>query len=136
MQLKGAVAVVTGASAGIGEATASALAARGVKVALAARRIERLEELADSIQAAGGTALAIRCDVGDPERVASLLAVVSEAFGACDLLVNNAGVPGGGDFAALTYEQIERVVRVNVLGVMFGTRAFLPGCSSEGGGTS
>ena len=134
MQLRGAVAVVTGASAGIGEATATALAARGVKVALAARRIERLEELAGSIHAAGGTALAIPCDVGDPDRLASLPAVVTEALGPCDILVNNAGIPGGGDFATLTYEQIERVVRVNVLGVMFGTRAFLPGMLHRGRG--
>jgi short-subunit dehydrogenase len=134
MQLRGAVAVVTGASAGIGEATAIALAGRGAKVVLVARRAERLEELAGSIHAAGGTALAIPCDVGDPDRLASLPAVVTEAFGPCDILVNNAGIPGGGDFSTLTYDQIERVVRVNVLGVMFGTRAFLPGMLRRGRG--
>jgi NADP-dependent 3-hydroxy acid dehydrogenase YdfG len=127
MQLRGAVAVVTGASAGIGEATAFALANRGAKVVLAARRVERLEEIARTIESAGGRALAVGCDVGDPDRLAALPAVVGEAFGPCDILVNNAGVPGGGDFAELGFEQIERIVRVNVLGVMFGTRAFLPG---------
>jgi short-subunit dehydrogenase len=127
MQLKGAVAVVTGASSGIGEAVAVGLAQRGAKVVLAARRKERLDELADRIERAGGTALAIRCDVTDREQLASLPTVVQEAFGPCDVLVNNAGVPGGGTFANLTYQQIEDIVEVNVLGVMYGTRAFLPG---------
>ena len=127
MQLKGAVAVVTGASSGIGEAVAVGLAQRGAKVVLAARRKDRLDELADRIQRAGGIALAIRCDVTDREQLASLPTVVKEAFGPCDVLVNNAGVPGGGTFANLSYQQIEDIVEVNVLGVMYGTRAFLPG---------
>lgn len=134
MQLKGAVAVVTGASAGIGEATAVALAQRGAKVVLAARRQDRLAALADRIERAGGTALAVRCDVTDPEQLAALPSVVKEAFGPCDVLVNNAGIPGGGSFAELTYEQIERIVAVNVLGVMYGTRAFLPGMVKRGHG--
>jgi short-subunit dehydrogenase len=127
MQLKDAVAVVTGASSGIGEAVAVGLAQRGAKVVLAARRKERLDVLADRIERAGGTALAIRCDVTDRAQLASLPTVVKEAFGPCDILVNNAGVSGGGEFAKLTYEQIERIIQVNVLGVMYGTRAFLPG---------
>jgi short-subunit dehydrogenase len=134
MQLKGAVAVVTGASSGIGEATATALAQRGAKVVLAARRKERLDDLADRITRAGGTALAIHCDVTDREQLASLPAVVKEAFGPCDVLVNNAGVPGGGEFAKLTYTQIEAIIDVNVLGVMYGTRAFLPGMLKRGHG--
>ena len=134
MQLKGAVVVVTGASSGIGEAVAIALAQRGAKVVLTARRKERLDILADQIERAGGTALAIRCDVTDRDQLASLPSVVSEAFGPCDILVNNAGVPGGGEFVDLTFEQIERVVNVNVLGVMYGTRAFLPGMLKRGRG--
>jgi len=134
MELKDAVAVVTGASSGIGEATAVALAQRGAKVVLAARRKERLDDLADRIGRVGGHALAIRCDVTDREQVASLPSVVKEAYGPCDILVNNAGIPGGGAFAELTYEQIERVVDVNVLGVMYGTRAFVPGMMKRGRG--
>ena len=134
MQLRGAVAVVTGASAGIGEATAVALARREAKVVLAARRADRLEELADRIRRAGGTALAVPCDVGEPEQLAALPAVIREALGPADILVNNAGIPGGGAFAELSYDQIERVVRVNVLGVMYGTRAFLPGMIQRGSG--
>ena len=127
MQLRGRVVVVTGASAGIGEATAVAFAKRGAKVVLAARRKERLEELADRIGRAGGTALALPCDVEDPQQLDRLPGVVEEAIGPTDVLVNNAGVPGRGEFASLTYEQIEKVVRVNLLGVLDGTRAFLPG---------
>jgi NADP-dependent 3-hydroxy acid dehydrogenase YdfG len=127
VQLKGSVAVVTGASSGIGEAVAVALAQRGAKVVLAARRKDRLDDLADRIDRAGGTALAVRCDVTDREQLTSLPSVVKEAFGPCDILVNNAGVPGGGTFADLTYQQIDAIIQVNVLGVMYGTRAFLPG---------
>ena len=134
VQLKGSVAVVTGASSGIGEAVAVALAQRGAKVVLAARRKDRLDVLADRIERAGGTALAVRCDVTDREQLTSLPAVVKEAFGPCDILVNNAGVPGGGTFADLTYQQIDAIIQVNVLGVMYGTRAFLPGMLKRGHG--
>ncbi len=134
MQLKGAVVVVTGASAGIGEATALAFARAGSKVVLAARRLDRLEHLAERIHERGGSAIAVRCDVADQGQIGSLPTVVHEAFGRCDVLVNNAGIPGGGDFAELSFEQIEKVVRVNVLGVMYGTRAFLPGMQKRGRG--
>ena len=134
MQLKGAVAVVTGASSGIGEATAVALAQRGAKVVLAARRSDRLDDLAERIERAGGKALAVRCDVGDHEQLRKLRAITEEAYGPTDILVNNAGVPGGGEFAKLSYEQIQNVVQVNITGVLFGTRAFLPGMLARGHG--
>jgi NADP-dependent 3-hydroxy acid dehydrogenase YdfG len=134
VELPGKVAIVTGASSGIGEATALAFAKRGVAVVLAARRIERLEELAERIERAGGRALAVPCDVTDRDRLASLPAVVEEAFGPADILVNNAGIPGGGEFSELSYEQIEGLVRTNVLGVMNATRAFLPGMLESGRG--
>jgi short-subunit dehydrogenase len=134
VDLSGATAVITGASAGIGEATAVAFARRGTRVVLAARRLDRLEELAERIQEHGGTALAVRCDVGDPKQVAALPVVVREAFGRCDILVNNAGIPGGGEFADLSLEQIEEVVRVNLLGVLYGTRAFWPAMTAQGRG--
>jgi short-subunit dehydrogenase len=127
MELRARVVVVTGASAGIGEATAQAFARRGAKVVLAARRVERLEELASRIDRAGGRALAVRCDVGDPGQLERLATVVEESFGAADVLINNAGIPGRGSFSELSYDEIEQVVRVNLLGVLFGTRVFLPG---------
>lgn len=126
MELSGAVAVVTGASSGIGEATALALAARGSNVVLAARRQERLDDLARRITADGGTALAARCDVTERDDLTNLAGIVEERFGRCDALINNAGIPGGGRFTDLSPDQIERVVRVNELGVMFATKAFLP----------
>ncbi len=126
MQLRGAVAVVTGASAGIGEVTAAALAREGAKVVLAARRLDRLEQVADAIENRGGIALAVRCDVADRDQVETLPTVVKEAFGRCDVLVNNAGIPGGGPFSDLDMDAIERIVRVNLLGVMLCTKAFLP----------
>jgi uncharacterized protein len=126
MQLRGRVVVVTGASAGIGEAAAVAFAKRGAKVVLAARRKERLEELADRIDRAGGEALALSCDVEDPQQLERLPGVVEAALGPADVLVNNAGVPGRGELTSLSYEQIEKIVRVNLLGVLYGTRAFLP----------
>ncbi len=134
MELRGRVVVVTGASSGIGEAIAVAFARRGAKVVLAARRLDRLEELAERIERAGGTALAMKCDVTDPAQLERLPGWVKEVYGPADVLVNNAGVPGGGDFVGLTSEQIERIVRVNVLGVMHGAHAFLPGMRSRGHG--
>ena len=101
---------------------------------LAARRLERLDALADRIERQGGVALAVKCDVTDHAQLESLPSVVAEALGPCDVLVNNAGVPGRGPFEELDYDVIERVIRVNVLGVVFGTRAFLPGMLQRGRG--
>jgi len=134
MELRGAVAVVTGASSGIGEATAVALARRGARVVLAARRTDRIESLADRIERAGGRALAVPCDVTDPHDLRTLRSVVEAALGPVDILVNNAGIPGGGEFAELDDDQIRRVVEVNLLGVMYGTRVFLPSMLARGHG--
>jgi short-subunit dehydrogenase len=133
MDLRGAVVVVTGASAGIGEATALAFAAAGSSVVLAARRLDRLEGLAERIARAGGTASAVACDVGDPGQLAGLRDTVDEGFGGADVLVSNAGVPGG-RFEDLSSDEIERVVRVNLLGVIHGAHAFLPGMRARGRG--
>src|SRR5919201_761780 len=126
MDIGGAVAVVTGASSGIGRATAEALAERGATVVLAARRVDMLEDIARGIQSAGGQAAAMACDVSDWSQVEGLAQRVHDLHGRCDVLVNNAGVPGGGHFAKLSIEDLERVVRVNYLGVLYGTKAFLP----------
>lgn len=122
----GKVCVVTGASSGIGEATVRALAGAGAQVVLAARREERLAEVAEQIRRKGGQALTVRCDVATPADVERLAAKTERTFGRCDVLVNNAGVPGGGTFTELTMEQIERVTAINYLGVLRCTKLFLP----------
>jgi short-subunit dehydrogenase len=126
MELRGADAVVTGASTGFGELTSRLLAKEGASVVLAARRVERLEALAAEIEGRGGRALAVRCDVTEVVDLQELRDRVDEAFGRCDVLINNAGIPGGGRFEDLSLEQIERVIRVNLLGLLFCTKVFLP----------
>jgi len=126
--------VVTGASSGIGEATALAFSKRGARVVLAARRTERLDAVVDRIEKSGGRALAATCDVTRPDQLETFRVVAEEAFGPTDVLVNSAGMRGGGDFTKLEYDRIEEHVRLNVLGVMFGTRTFLPGMLARGKG--
>jgi len=134
MELLGAVAVVTGASSGFGELTAKLLASEGAKVALAARRTERLEALEEQIAVRGGSAIVVPCDVTRLSDLKELRDRVDEAYGRCDVLVNNAGIPGGGPLADLPLETIQQVVRVNLLGVMLCTRVFLPMMLEQGRG--
>jgi NADP-dependent 3-hydroxy acid dehydrogenase YdfG len=134
VELHDAVVVVTGASSGFGEIAARMFAAEGATVVLAARRLERLETIGEWIGARGGTALPVECDVSRLADLQELRERVDEAYGRCDVLVNNAGVRGGGLFADDTLENIERVVRVNLLGVMFGTKVFLPMMLERGRG--
>jgi len=134
VELRGAVAVVTGASSGFGELTAKLLAREGASVVLAARRLERLETVAEQIGARGGRALAVQCDVAKLVDLEELRERVDEAYGRCDVLVNNAGIPGGGPFVDISVDTIKRVVTVNVLGVMLCTKAFLPMMLGRGRG--
>ncbi len=121
------VAVVTGASSGIGEATARELAGRGWHLVLLARREELLRSLADEL--GGEWEL---CDVADREQVEGVAARVLERHPRIGLLVNNAGVPGRGRFTEVEPEVIERVMRVNYLGGVWCLRAFLPGLQAHG----
>jgi NADP-dependent 3-hydroxy acid dehydrogenase YdfG len=91
-KLNGKVAVITGASSGIGEATAQALAAEGASIVVAARREDRLDELVEQIEGDGSKALAVACDVTDEEQAHQLISKAKEEFGRVDILVNNAGV--------------------------------------------
>ena len=125
---------MTGASSGIGEASALAFAKAGARVVLAARRTQRLDAIVDRIEKSGGRALAATCDVTEPDQLRTLRAVTEQAFGPTDVLVNSAGMRGGGEFAKLDYERIEEHVRLNVLGVLYGSRAFLPGMLARGKG--
>jgi short-subunit dehydrogenase len=134
MELRGSVAVVTGASSGIGWATGWALAGAGSRVVLAARRTDRLDELAGQIRSRGGEALGVRCDVTSVEDLEALRDRTLETFGRCDVLVNIAGIPGGGRFDQLSLEQVERVVATNYLSVVRATKQFLPILLDQGRG--
>jgi len=126
LDLQGSVVVITGASSGIGRATAWAFARQGSTIVASARREERLRDLVSQIQAKGGKGLAVPCDVGDIGQVGRLAATVREDFGRCDVLVNNAGIGQHQPFARLPQEEIEQLVRTNYLGVLYCTKAFLP----------
>jgi uncharacterized protein len=115
------VAVVTGASSGIGAAIARALAAKGWRLVLLARNEERLRQVAS--ETGGEHEL---CDVSDRAQVDRVAGAVRERHPAIQLLVNNAGIPGGGGFLDLEPEQIEQLVRTNYLGSVWCLRAFLP----------
>jgi NADP-dependent 3-hydroxy acid dehydrogenase YdfG len=120
------VALVTGASSGIGEATAKRLAAEGAAVAVAARRIDRLEALVGEIEAAGGRALAIEADVTDRARAESLVERTVAELGRLDTVVNNAGVMLLGPAADADIEEWERMVDLNLKGLLYVAKAALP----------
>lgn len=121
--LAGSVALVTGASSGIGEATAATLAGLGADVALVARRRERLEALAGRI---GDAALVVEADVSDEAQAAAAVQRTVEAFGRLDILVNNAGVMLLGPIEQAPTDEWRRMVELNVLGLLYCTHAALP----------
>jgi NADP-dependent 3-hydroxy acid dehydrogenase YdfG len=125
-RLDGTVALVTGASSGIGAATARALAAHGAVVALAARRADRLEQLAQDITRDGGRALVIRADVTDKTQAQAAVARTVAELGRLDILVNNAGVGRPGPIENAPLDDWEQLVRVNLLGLFYTTHAALP----------
>ena len=116
-QLNGSVALVTGASSGIGAATAESLAGLGAKVALAARRADRLEELAARIRDAGGTALVVEADVTGREAAEQAVARTVDELGGLDIVINNAGVMLLGPMADAPVEEWERMVQLNIMGL-------------------
>ena len=125
-RLDGTVALITGASSGIGEATARALAAQGAAVALAARRKDRLEQLAESIRGNGGQALVIETDVTDKEQAQAAVERTVAELGRLDTLVNNAGVMLLGPVEGAPLEEWDRMVQLNVLGLLYVAHAALP----------
>ncbi|MBB4313979.1 SDR family oxidoreductase [Roseospira marina] len=134
--LTGAGAIVTGASKGIGEATARRLAEAGATVVLAARSTGEIERIAGEIRAAGGRALAVACDVAKPEDVQALVEAARAEAGRLDILVNNAGLIE--PIARLTDNDPAawaEVLDVNVKGVYYGLRYALPVMQATGGGT-
>lgn len=129
------VMIVTGASSGIGAATALELARHGARVVLAARRVEELAGVAHAIKEAGGEARAIQTDVTDAKQVARLVQESIDAYGRVDVLVNNAGIGARSTFEQMPVEEIAHVVDVNLMGAMLVTRAVLPGMIERHHGT-
>ncbi|MEZ0096229.1 SDR family NAD(P)-dependent oxidoreductase [Streptacidiphilus sp. EB129] len=124
--LTGTVALVTGASSGIGAATARRLAEHGAAVALVARRKDRLADLAAEIEKAGGTALAVEADITDPAQAEGSVQQAVERFGRLDTLVNNAGLMLLGPVVGAEAEDWDRMIDVNVRGLLSTTHAALP----------
>ncbi|HST87006.1 MAG TPA: SDR family NAD(P)-dependent oxidoreductase, partial [Ktedonobacterales bacterium] len=125
-QLDGTVALITGASSGIGAATARALAHHGAAVALAARRKERLDQLAGEMTGRGGRALVMETDVTDKTQAQAAVARTVAELGRLDILVNNAGVMLLGPIENAPLDEWERMVRLNVLGLLYTAHAALP----------
>ncbi len=132
--LQDKVAIVTGASSGIGEATALRLAQAGATVVLAARRVERLEAVAASIERGGGTALAVTTDVTDSMSVQEMARKARDAFGRIDILINNAGIMPLSPISKLKVEEWDRMIDVNIKGVLHCIAATLPSMLEQGSG--
>ncbi len=128
------VVIVTGASGGIGAATARLFAARGWSVVIAARSAEKLAQVVEAIRAGGGEALAVPTDVTDPGAVRALVAQAVAAYGRVDVLVNNAGRGISGTVEALDLDELEYVFRLNVLAPVAGLQAVVPVMRARGGG--
>jgi len=124
--LNGTVALVTGASSGIGEATAKALADAGANVALVARRRDRLDQVGAEIMAKGGSAFAVDADITSQDAATRTVDAIIKHFGRLDTVVNNAGVMLIGPFADAPDGEWDRMIDVNVRGVLYITRAALP----------
>jgi NADP-dependent 3-hydroxy acid dehydrogenase YdfG len=134
LDLTGKVVAVTGASSGIGEATALACAGAGAAVSLAARRMDRIEELAERITGEGGTALAVQTDVADEEQARRFVERTRAELGRLDVLVNNAGVMLLGPIENAPTEEWRRMIDANVYGVLYCTHAALPLMHAQGSG--
>jgi len=130
--LTGRTAVVTGAASGIGAAIAKEFAANGAKVALLARRADRIGDLADKIRADGGQALAVATDITSDESVAAAVTAVNTTFGRVDVVVNNAGVMIPNDISSAPFAEWQTMLDTNVTGLLRVIRAFTPDLTADG----
>jgi short-subunit dehydrogenase len=134
MSFANQVAVITGASSGIGWALARVLAGEGCKVGLVARRREQLASLADSITQAGGTAAYATADIGERQQAVGAIREVADRLGSVDLLIANAGVGTPTRLEPFNVGDVEKMIRVNVLGVVYALEAVLPEMLARGRG--
>ena len=124
--IEGKVVVITGASSGLGEATARHLSAQGATVVLGARRTDRIESLAAALSASGGKALAITTDVTHCDQVKRLVDAAAQTYGRIDVMINNAGLMPQAPLERLKIDEWERMIDVNIKGVLYGIAAALP----------
>jgi short-subunit dehydrogenase len=134
VSLEGRVVAITGASAGIGRASALAFAARGARLVIGARRVDLLETVAGEIRARGGEALALPLDVADESQVSAFVRSAVDRYGRLDVLVNNAGYGVRGPVATTASGVFEQLMRVNYLGTVYGCLAALPVMTRQGSG--
>lgn len=124
--IEGKVVVITGASSGLGEATARLLSAQGASVVLGARRVNRLQSLADELTGRGGKALAIATDVTHYDQVKRLVDAAVQTYGRIDVMINNAGLMPHSPLERLKIDDWDRTIDVNIKGVLYGIAAALP----------
>lgn len=132
--IKDKVVVITGASSGIGETTARHLAAQGARLVLGARRLDRLQALVAEIKAAGGEAIAVQTDVTVKAEVDAMIAAGVEAFGRIDVVINNAGYMAIAPMSATLTDEWDRMIDINVKGLLYGVAAALPVFEAQGSG--
>ena len=134
MDIREKVTIITGASTGIGRATARLFAAHGAIVVLAARSTEKLEALVQELHAQGSAALAVPTDVTQEDAVRRLVAKTIATYGRVDILINNAGLGGAGAIADYPADSYRQLIELNLLGPYYGMQAVIPPMREQGGG--
>ena len=134
MEVRGKVVLITGASEGIGSATARRFAAEGTKLALLARSADALTKLADELQAQGAEAIAAPADMRDPEQVKKAVAKTADHFGRIDILINNAGQSVIGRIEELNLDHFRQIIELNIIGPVAAMQAVIPIMREQGGG--
>ncbi|MCA9425501.1 MAG: SDR family oxidoreductase [Candidatus Omnitrophica bacterium] len=132
--IKGKVVIITGASSGLGEATARLLSSEGATVVLAARRADRIEALAKELNDQGGKAMAVATDVADQQQVKALVGKAVETYGRIDVMLNNAGLMPLAPLAQLKTDEWDQMIDVNLKGVLYGIAAALPHMKAQKSG--
>ncbi len=135
-EIEGKVVAITGASGGMGEATALLLAQRGAKVVLGARRLDRLEALVERVERAGGAGTCVRVDVSHRGDLGMLVSLAQERYGKLDVLVSNVGIGPISPLDDLKVEEWEQMIDINLKGVLYGIAAALPVFRAQGFGQS